>query len=260
MCRRASGKNKKGDTYQRYMSPGRDPQEETINEESERDPAGGLRGRGASGDQPPRLLGEAPPPQGDRPRGDARRLHSGGLLDLHPETRLHRQVPAPHREGAEYPLVRAGPPDRVHAGRFLPDPVPAPQRPRPGRHRHRAAQALRESRVRRQAREAEEARRPDRPRLPRGAHRRLPGAALGQARAADPSRRRLVRCPRPQARRRLRQRPGRRLHRPQHQHEVRRDRAGDDLPLGADQGAPDRDRAEGERSSRASRPRPTSSP
>ncbi|MCK7482907.1 MAG: Wzz/FepE/Etk N-terminal domain-containing protein, partial [Candidatus Moduliflexus flocculans] len=57
-----------------------------------------------------------------------------------------------------------------------------------------------------------------------------------------------------------RQRAVGRLHRPQHQHEVRRDRAGDDLPLGADQGPPDRDRAEGERSSRASRPTPTSSP
>ena len=60
-------------------------------------------------------------------------------------------------------------------------------------------------------------------------------AALGQTRAADAPRRGLVRRSRPEARGRLRQRPGRCLHRPQHQHQVRRDRAGDDFPVGADQ-------------------------
>ncbi len=131
---------------------------------------------------------------------------------------------------------------------------------RAGRRRHRPAQALREPRVRRQARKAEEAPRPDRPRLPREPHRRLPGAAPGQAGAADAAGRGFVRRARPQARGRLRQRAGRRLHRPQHQHEVRGDRAGDEVPGRPDQGRCRRRSSRRGNSSRTSRPRPTSSP
>ncbi len=43
----------------------------------------------------------------------------------------------------------------------------------------------------------------------------------------------------------MRQRAHERLHRPQHQHQVRGHRAGHDLPLGADQGPAGRDRAQG---------------
>ena len=144
-----------------------------ANEERERDTAGGLRGRGSAGDQSPRLLGQAPAAQGDRPRRHSRASSSSGtfwtfiqkpvytaksqlLIEKEPNILSFDQVLQIESMRDDFYQTQY----RLLSGRGLADTV------------IERLKLYENAEFVGKPEKTEKARRSDRPRLPRGAHRR----------------------------------------------------------------------------------------